>query len=75
MKNYIAIIKKFNSHFVALCPELNVSAQGETLLEAREQLKDAIEEYLEFSGEEKITSASLDVETLREFSLETAEVY
>lgn len=70
MNNYTAIIKKFKGHYVALCPELNVSAQGESLLEARGQLRDAITEFLKYSREEHAGSSPLDFETLSEFLIE-----
>lgn len=67
LKKYTILIKKFNGDFVALCLELNVAAQGESLLETREELGKAIREYLIFSEKEKIQTAALDIDTLREF--------
>lgn len=67
VKKYTILIKKFNGQFVALCLELNVAAQGESLLEAREELKKAMREYLSFSKKTKIQSAPLDIQTLRDF--------
>ena len=69
-KNYTILIKKFNGHFVALCLELNVSAQGESLMEAKEEIIKAIDEYSAFNKETGITSAMLDIDTLKEFLLE-----
>lgn len=69
-KNYTILIKKSNGHFIALCLELNVSAQGESLIEAKEEIIQAIEEYVVFNKETGVTSALLDIETLKEFLLE-----
>lgn len=72
-KKYTILIKKFNGHFVALCLELNVAAQGESLLEAREELKKAIQEYSSFSKKTKIQTAPLNIETLRDFLMDNIE--
>lgn len=52
---------------MGLCLELNVAAQGESLLEARNELAKAIREYLSFSKKTKIQTAPLDIEVLQEF--------
>ncbi|MFH1890506.1 MAG: hypothetical protein ABIJ91_03005 [Candidatus Kuenenbacteria bacterium] len=67
--NYTILIKQHAGQFVALCLELNVSAQGDTMLKARQELGKAIKEYKDFSNQEKIFSAPLDVETVRDFLL------
>ena len=72
-KNYSILIKRFNDHFVALCPELNVAAQGNSLIETREEIEKAIKIYLAFSQKTGIKSAKLDIETLREFLLDDIE--
>lgn len=72
---YTAIVKRSGSHFVALCLDLNVVAQGETLLEARAQLQDAITEYLaymeEVDGLDEIRPVS--VQDMREFLFDEEE--
>ena len=72
-KNYSILIKRFNGHFVALCPELNVAAQGDSLIETREEIAKVIKVYLAFSKKTGIKSARLDIETLREFLLDNIE--
>lgn len=72
-KNYSILIKRFNGHFVALCPELNVAAQGNSLIETREEIAKAIKAYLAFSKKTGVKSAKLDIETLREFLLDNIE--
>ena len=50
MRSFTAIIKKGESQFVALCPELDVVSQGYTLEEALNNLKEAVELYIEEMG-------------------------
>lgn len=45
-----ALVVKEEEWYVARCPELNVTSQGETLEEATENLKEAVELYLESFG-------------------------
>lgn len=73
IQNHSILIKRFNEHFVALCPELNVAAQGESLVEAREEIAKAIKTYFAFSKKTGVESARLDIDTLREFLLEDIE--
>lgn len=69
------IIKKAGNYYVALCLELNVSSQGESIEETRRMLQEACEEYLSYIKEKKledeIRPAPLDV--LREFLIEDVE--
>ena len=44
---FAAVITKEETLYVALCPELDVASQGETIEEALGDLKEAIELYLE----------------------------
>ena len=46
----IAVIKKGEKQFVALCPELDVASQGYTIEEALKNLKEAVELYIEEMG-------------------------
>lgn len=69
------IIKKVGNYYVALCLEINVSSQGESIEEARRMLQEACEEYLSYIKEKKleyeIRPAPLEV--LREFLIEDVE--
>ncbi len=57
MKSFTAIIKKGEKQFVALCSELDVVSQGYTVEEALDNLKEAVELYIEEMGiPEEITS-------------------
>ncbi|MDA3823842.1 MAG: type II toxin-antitoxin system HicB family antitoxin [Bacteroidales bacterium] len=46
-KQYNAIIQREEDLYVALCPELDVVSQGASVFEARENLREAIELFLE----------------------------
>lgn len=46
-RSYTAIIEKEGSGYVALCPELDVASQGETVESATANLKEAVELFLE----------------------------
>jgi len=44
---FSAIVHKEGKWYVSCCPELDIASQGETIEEAIESLKEAIELYLE----------------------------
>lgn len=46
-KQFTAIIQQEGKHFVALCPELDVASQGKTVEEARRNMVEAVELFLE----------------------------
>jgi predicted RNase H-like HicB family nuclease len=46
-KQFTAIIEREGDGFVALCPELDVASQGATIEEARQNLQEAVELFLE----------------------------
>lgn len=50
MRNFTAVIKKGEKQFVALCSEVDVVSQGYTLEEAIDNLKEAVELYVEEMG-------------------------
>jgi len=45
-----AVIKKGEKQYVALCPELDVVSQGYSVEEALDNLKEAVELYIEEMG-------------------------
>ena len=51
-----AIIEKEGDGYVALCPEVDVASQGNTIAEARKNLKDALELFFEAASQEEIRS-------------------
>ncbi len=67
------IIKKAGNYYVALCLELNVSSQGESIEEAKRMLQGACEEYVSYMEEKNLEIRSVPLEILREFLLEDVE--
>lgn len=53
-KKLIAIIEREGGGFVALCPELDVASQGDTIDEARKNLQEALELFFETASPEEI---------------------
>jgi len=53
-KQLTAIIERENGGFVALCPELDIASQGNTIEEARENLREALELFFESASPEEI---------------------
>ncbi|OQA20876.1 MAG: hypothetical protein BWY60_00961 [Actinobacteria bacterium ADurb.Bin346] len=53
-QQYTAIIEKEDNLYVALCPELDIASQGETVEEARANLIEAIELFFEVASPEEI---------------------
>jgi predicted RNase H-like HicB family nuclease len=49
-----AIIEREGNGYVALCPELDVASQGGTLEEARENLLEALELFVETASQSEI---------------------
>jgi len=52
MSTFMVSITKEDNFFVAKCPDLGVTSQGETLEEAQANIKEAIELYMESFGTE-----------------------
>ncbi len=50
MTKFLVSITKEDKFFIARCPELGVTSQGETLEEAQRNIKEAIELYIESFG-------------------------
>lgn len=56
MQQLTAIITREDDMFVALCPELDIASQGETVESARLNLIEAVELFYECADAEEITS-------------------
>lgn len=46
-KRFTAIIEREGDGFVALCPDVDVASQGDTIEEARQSLQEAVALFLE----------------------------
>jgi predicted RNase H-like HicB family nuclease len=53
-KKLTAIIEREGNGFVALCPELDVASQGDTIDEARKNLQEALELFFETASPEEV---------------------
>ena len=56
MRQMTAIIEREGDAFVALCPELDVASQGNSVEQARANLKEAVELFLESADEGEVAS-------------------
>ena len=53
-RQFTALIEREDDAYVALCPELDIASQGATVEEARTNLVEAIELFLETAAPEEI---------------------
>ena len=53
-KQLTAIIEREGDGYVSLCPELDVASQGDTIEEARENLREALELFFETASPAEI---------------------
>ena len=49
-----AIIGREGDGFVALCPELDIASQGDTVEDARDNLREALELFFEAAPQEEV---------------------
>ena len=56
VKQLTAIIEKENDGYVALCPEIDVVSQGDSVGDARANLKEALELFFETASQEEINT-------------------
>ena len=49
-----AIIEREGDGYVALCPELDIASQGDSVSEARDNLKEALELFFEVASDAEI---------------------
>ncbi|MBP7866744.1 MAG: type II toxin-antitoxin system HicB family antitoxin [Acidobacteria bacterium] len=54
LRRLTAIIEREGDGFVALCPELDIASQGESIEEARANLREAVELFFECASESEI---------------------
>ena len=51
-----AVIEREGNLYVALCPELDIVSQGNTIEESRNNLREAIELFFECASKEEVKS-------------------
>ncbi|MBI5874718.1 MAG: type II toxin-antitoxin system HicB family antitoxin [Deltaproteobacteria bacterium] len=49
-----AIIEREDNGYVSLCPELDIASQGDTIEQARNNLKEALELFFETASSEEV---------------------
>ena len=49
-----ALIEREGKGYVALCPEVDIASQGDTIEQARDNLKEALELFMETASPEEI---------------------
>ena len=54
LKQFTAVIEREDDSYVALCPELDIASQGNSVEEARQNLKEAIELFFEAASKQEI---------------------
>lgn len=59
-KTFTAIIEREDNGYVSLCPELDIASQGETIEEARANLVEAIELFLDTASISEIRERTHD---------------
>jgi len=55
MSAFTAIVEKEGDGFVSLCPELDVSSQGDTVEEATSNLREAVSLFLECASKQEVS--------------------
>jgi predicted RNase H-like HicB family nuclease len=53
-KQFTAIIEREENGYVSLCPELDIASQGDTIEEARDNLREALELFFETASPAEI---------------------
>ena len=53
-QSFTAVLEKEGSGYVALCPELDVASQGDTVEQALANLREAVELFLECASKTEI---------------------
>ena len=53
-RRFTAIVEREGDGYVALCPEVDVASQGGTVVEARDNLAEALALFFETSSAEKV---------------------
>ena len=53
-QTFTALVQREGDGWVALCPELDVASQGDTIEQARANLREAVELFLEAADEAEI---------------------
>jgi predicted RNase H-like HicB family nuclease len=56
LRQLTAIIEREEHGYVSLCPEVDIASQGDTIEEARDNLREALELFFEAASPQEIRS-------------------
>ena len=59
-KQLTVLIEREGTGYVSLCPELDIASQGDTIEEARDSLREALELFFETASPEEIQTRMHD---------------
>ena len=54
-RQFTAVIEREGDGYVSFCPEVDVASQGDTVQEASENLREAVELFFETASEDEIS--------------------
>jgi predicted RNase H-like HicB family nuclease len=54
VRQFTAVIEREGDGYVALCPELDIASQGDTIEEARRNIQEALEGFIEAASPEEV---------------------
>ena len=54
LQQFTVVIEREENQYVSLCPELDIASQGNTVEEARLNLKEALELFFETASQQEI---------------------
>ena len=54
VRQFTALIEREDDGFVALCPELDIASQGDTIDQARSNLQEAVELFMETASADEV---------------------
>ena len=56
-----AVIGREGNGYVSLCPELDIASQGETIEQAKENLREALELFFECASPKEVNARLYDI--------------
>lgn len=65
IQQFTALIEREGKQYVALCPELDIASQGDTVDEANNNLREALELYFETASKGEISKRILQLHKVR----------
>ena len=72
-RQFTAVIQREDDVYVALCPELDVASQGSTVQESRENLREAIELFLQEADPQEIQQRTHDEQYVCSIEVEVGQ--